>query len=332
MNWKTLFLQFFISANHTYASNHSIHCDSNAQVYSGYTDYFNGMKKIYQNIEDGTCIPVHRECGWPKQTSNLPQYVLVVGLEGSAHHFWTKLLNTPIYDCVWINARHYRRDIGDGVPRRTPEELRSGIQEQLALRVKEHPPACKKILDSEDSFPTGAIRRPGRLFMHPDIINVQHLDGDILNVKYLLILRNTSDTVMSAMRRDFVSSFNQAVHIAEHTMIHIEAALRTIPCHKIFIAHYEHIMSNPKAFYEPLSDFLELGMTEKKVLKSRLQDLPVGFPERKVHVVTQYKECKDRKLDRNTCYNMVLKKMTRFFRERSFMWPTFAANGYELQQ
>jgi hypothetical protein len=31
---------------------------------------------------------------------------------------------------------------------------------------------------------------------------------------------------MSALRRDFVASFEQGVHIAEHTMIHIEASLR----------------------------------------------------------------------------------------------------------
>jgi hypothetical protein len=109
----------------------------------------------------------------------------------------------------------------------------------------------RRILDSEDSFPTGAIRAPGRVFMHPDLINVQHVDGDVVNVKYLVVLRNTTvrnillpllffplcapllpvctypqDTVLSAMRRDFVPSLNQAVHIAEHTMIHIEAALR----------------------------------------------------------------------------------------------------------
>ena len=31
---------------------------------------------------------------------------------------------------------------------------------------------------------------------------------------------------MSAMRRDFVTSLDQAVHTAEHTLIHVEAALR----------------------------------------------------------------------------------------------------------
>lgn len=66
-------------------------CDSTASQNEGYRNYFNGMKKIYDNSEEGTCVPIHRECGWPKQNTHLPQFVLVIGLEGSGHHFWTDL-------------------------------------------------------------------------------------------------------------------------------------------------------------------------------------------------------------------------------------------------
>ena len=31
------------------------------------------------------------------------------------------------------------------------------------------------------------------------------------------------------------------------------------------IVHYEHVMSDPKAFIEPLATFLELDETKKKV-------------------------------------------------------------------
>ena len=39
---------------------------------------------------------------------------------------WTEILDEPIFDCVWKNARHNRRDIGDGVARTTSEELQEG--------------------------------------------------------------------------------------------------------------------------------------------------------------------------------------------------------------
>ena len=48
------------------------------------------------------------------------------------------------------------------------------------------------IFDAEDSFPTGAIRKNGRVFMHPDMVNMQKMHGDLFNVKYMLILRNTT--------------------------------------------------------------------------------------------------------------------------------------------
>ena len=43
-----------------------------------------------------------------------------------------------------MNARHYRRDVEDGVPRRTPWELETGLKEQFAIRRKEvpHDPVC----------------------------------------------------------------------------------------------------------------------------------------------------------------------------------------------
>ena len=51
---------------------------------------------------------------------------------------------------------------------------------------------CKTIYDAEDSFPTGSIRKTGRVFLRPDIINLQALDGVAFNVKYLIIIRNTT--------------------------------------------------------------------------------------------------------------------------------------------
>jgi hypothetical protein len=118
-------------------------CDYGASKHPGYASYFKGMNKLYQRIEKETCLPAHRECGWPHSSKKLPQFVLIIGLEGSAHHFWTKLLYSPVFDCVWVNSRHYRRDVGDGVPRRTPKELRSGILEQMDIREREAPPRCR---------------------------------------------------------------------------------------------------------------------------------------------------------------------------------------------
>jgi hypothetical protein len=39
----------------------------------------------------------------------------------------------------------------------------------------------------------------------------------------------------------------------------------SIPCHKTFIAHYEHALADPQAFVEPLAAFLELDAAAKTV-------------------------------------------------------------------
>lgn len=41
----------------------------------------------------------------------------------------------------------------------------------------------------------------------------------------------------------------------------------SVPCHKMFIAHYEHFMNNPQAFGEPLAAFLELDDRRKQVME-----------------------------------------------------------------
>lgn len=63
-------------------------------------------------------------------------FALIRKFYSSGHHLWTELLEQPLFDCVWINGRHYNRDIGDGVPRTTVKDLSSGIQEQFKLRKR----------------------------------------------------------------------------------------------------------------------------------------------------------------------------------------------------
>ena len=106
-------------------------CDPTARENLDYKRYFDGMNTIYRGDARMTCLPQHMECGWPAVASTgkkLPLLVMSVGLEGAGHHLWTDLLKGPVFDCVWVNARHYRRDIADGVPRLTPEELHEGQQ------------------------------------------------------------------------------------------------------------------------------------------------------------------------------------------------------------
>ncbi len=145
-------------------------CASEQATSIGYQNYINGMNNIYANDMDAeTCYPVHKKCGWPVEPSKLPLFVIAVGLEGAGHHLWSEILGEPVFSegCTWINARHYQRGLGDGVPRLTSDSLEAGLKEQFAIRKEMGLPPCKAIFDKEDSFPTGAIRKSQRLYMHP---------------------------------------------------------------------------------------------------------------------------------------------------------------------
>ena len=83
-----------------------------------------------------------------------------------------------------------------------------------------------------------------------------------------------------------------------------------VPCHKIFIAHYEHLLADPKAFIEPLSIFLQLDDSDgngngnaKKELRRRLSKKG-RLPSRTAHKLTQYSECSDEDSEQQ-CYRKV---------------------------
>jgi hypothetical protein len=73
------------------------------------------------------------------------------------------------------------------------------------------------------------------------------------------------DTALSALRRNFVLSIEEELRAVEMTLAYLEAAIRRIPCHKLFVAHYEHIMGDPMSYLDPLVEFLELGEFSTRV-------------------------------------------------------------------
>lgn len=81
-------------------------CDTSKMNRAGYENYFKGMNKIHRDKQEGTCLPVHKECGWQKPPSdktssnNLPTFVLSVGLEGSGHHMYVIILDYYLHEFI----------------------------------------------------------------------------------------------------------------------------------------------------------------------------------------------------------------------------------------
>ena len=67
-----------------------------------------------------------------------------------------------------------------------------------------------------------------------------------------------------------------------------------------------------------------------QALKNRLSKKG-KVPSRKAHKLTQYSECKAHNLGEEACYNKISTLLDGFFDLRKFMWPTFAANGFDFK-
>jgi hypothetical protein len=90
-------------------------------------------------------------------------------------------------------------------------------------------------------------------------------------------------------------------------------------------------LRDPRSFVGPLSSFLELDKAATAELTRRLSKKG-RFPSRKEHKLTQFAECKKAGLSDNLkeCSQLITNLLDRFFHERNFMWPTFAANGFDF--
>ena len=138
---------------------------------------------------------------------------------------------------------------------------------------------------------------------------------------------------MVSQESNFVANVDAELRAVEHTLSYIETAMQHIPCEKILVAHYEHVIEVPNAYLEPLSTFLELNENQKSELKKRLSK-PGKKVLRKPHKLTQYHDCQVAGLgnDITGCYNALQKSLDSFFTKRSFMWPTFAGNGFDYNK
>jgi len=170
--------------------------------------------------------------------------------------------------------------------------------------------------------------------MRPDLVNLQRLDGVLFNIKYIVILRNVTDTALSALRRNFFSTVAEELRTVEHTLTYLEAAMRGVPCHKTFVAHYEHVLTDPSVYVAPLVDFLELSAKQKQVLAQRLATpaKKKAPPARKKHKLSQFEECKSAGLSGDICYEKITSILESFFVDRAFLWPTFAGNGFDFNR
>mmetsp|Transcript_13286 Transcript_13286/g.24538 ORF Transcript_13286/g.24538 Transcript_13286/m.24538 type:complete len:602 (-) Transcript_13286:131-1936(-) len=331
-------------------------CDPQAAG-ARYSAYFSALSRIYAragNIQE-TCVPQYQACGWPRGDTNrgpdhdqqrpLPLLVVAIGGEGSGHHTWSNLMD-GVVDCILTETNQFKyrlikkkatpsadnkkqrgrnkdkvfltEKVLEGFPHLTAEELGQHMHQQV-------PPNCRTSFDALDSFPYGVTESRGRQMNHPDLVNLQQLDGIAFRLKYLVLVRNATDSTMSALGRRFVKNVDAAVRTVEMSLAYMDAALRGVPCHKTLIAYFEHVKARPADIVAPLAQFLELDDRGAQVLKSKLFAMSSRSFSKRTYDYDYLGLCKG--LQGMACNDRVRMHINDFLERRAYMWPTFAGHG-----
>ena len=72
-----------------------------------YSRYFSALRPIYGDAYPQTGLEERKKCGWKQPAvdkSELPLFVMSVGLEGAGHHLYSELFKEPVFDCIWVRS------------------------------------------------------------------------------------------------------------------------------------------------------------------------------------------------------------------------------------
>jgi hypothetical protein len=127
--------------------------------------------------------------------------VLLLHQPSSPHYSGIKSVGTEGVMSDRVSRYH-------GFPLLTSEDLAMKLFEDLQSKLNRDKERCQSILNSLDSFPFGLTPKGsdstvregyrGRAMNHPDIVNLQALDGVLFNIKYLVLVRNVTVGTSSA--------------------------------------------------------------------------------------------------------------------------------------
>ena len=245
--------------------------------------------------------------------TSLPKFIFVAGVEGSGHHallsVWEKLRASVAMDVIVFDQTFHQLGIENHA---SYHYSRISLDDRReAMRpVFEH--AAKNnaiVIDAQNSYPMGQYA--GSL-SHPDLVQLAQLDGVLYDLRVIVLYRNPTDTVMSAVRRfrdatdptQYKNSQFQARAVAE-SLVAINNALPHLPCSKWVMLQFEEFAHNPKLLLGPLSRLLELP---KATIEPAL---------RHIRMPAKHTESPELQAERRV--------LNEFFARQCVLWPLLAS-------
>ena len=205
--------------------------------------------------------------------SGLPIYMLVIGAEGAGHHalqeVWETLSNyydTSIitYDGIFhvINVPHSRSQSITGFSLSTSDinKQHSAVQEYFSRdRVR----GKQLVIDSQNSYPAGF--GVGSL-AHPDVVHLMRFDGELYDLRVLIITRSLPAASISAVNRfyDLIGSQHYKNHhfqcrATQKVMTLVSNSVSLMPCNKVAFLSYELITTNKSSVIPTIAQLLHVA-------------------------------------------------------------------------
>lgn len=198
--------------------------------------------------------------------ANLPIFLFVAGVEGSGHHalvsVWESLvaqgvnLELVVFDQkfhalgIENHASYHYSSIDLDAHRRAMAPLFEAAAKRSAI-----------VVDAQNSYPMGYFA--GSL-AHPDLDYLRRLDGELFDLRVIVLYRNPVDAALSAVRRfhncaecGYKTPEFQARMVSE-SLVNINNNLPSLPCGKWMVLEYESFVQRPQQLAGPLARLLGL--------------------------------------------------------------------------
>lgn len=250
----------------------------------------------------------------------LPIYVFVAGVEGAGHHaletVWRALEDQ--YDLHFmgynpgVHAMAKSPDVSRAYQFASPDfnRYRSAIASFLKRPgIRDKP----LVIDSRNSYPMGF--GSGAL-THPDLVYLSHLDGDLIDLRVLLVHRDPTACVKSAVRRFKVGEFQYKSYqfqarAVQESLSMINNAVRSLRCGKVAWLRYESFVKSPQQYAATLAQLLSVD--EKYVNRAFGKIKPPS-----------HKSARSAAADNADEEAKIAQDLDLFFKQQQHQWPIMA--------
>eukprot|EP00050_Salpingoeca_kvevrii_P013276 m.27738 g.27738 ORF g.27738 m.27738 type:complete len:814 (+) comp4819_c0_seq1:485-2926(+) len=242
--------------------------------------------------------------------ADLPIYFVVIGVEGAGHHameaVWHDLSKFYDFELVTYNPGLHSFAKHPNVSRayQFPSAELQKHRNQFTNFLRKPTVAGKKlIIDSRNSYPMGfGVGSLG----HPDLTYLAQLDGELFDLRVLIVYRDPTACVLSSVRRFKVKEFQyknfqyQARSVQESLTV-INNGISQLTCGKFHVMRYESFIENPNSQAAPLSQLLSVN---EGLLRKCFKQLHAPKPKASSDEVNAMKE-----------------HLKRFFHIQEHLWP-----------